>query len=292
MPMPLYLDRHELTGATAVDVAGAHLKDLEAQERFAVRFLSYWFDYERQTAFCLAEGPNGEAINAAHAAAHGLVANSVIEVDWATLGRFLMPPDHPPGEPYVETAFRTILFTDIEGSTDLTQQLGDRGAMEMVRSHDRIVRAALERHGGTEVKHTGDGMLTSFVSVTAAIEASIEIQRGVAEHNRTRDLPFQVRIGAAAGEPVTENDDLFGAAVQLASRLCDRAKAGTVLVSSAVRDLAVGKGFDFQSRGQMRPKGFAESVRIFEVVVTPEAILSEMPEARTPDDPGPLPAGH
>ena len=100
------------------------------------------------------------------------------------------------------------------------------------------------------------------------------------------DLLLVVMIAAAVLHGL-----YVGAAVQLASRLCDRAKAGTVLVSSAVRDLAVGKGFDFQSRGQMRPKGFAESVRIFEVVVTPEAILSEMPEARTPDDPGPLPAG-
>jgi adenylate cyclase len=64
---------------------------------------------------------------------------------------------------------------------------------------------------------------------------------------------------------VTENGDLFGAAVQLASRLCDRATAGSVLVSSAIRDLAVGKGFDFQSRGTVRPKGFNESVRVFEV---------------------------
>ena len=264
--MPLFLDRHELSGVTAADVAGAHLRDLEVQDRFDVRFISYWFDYERQTAFCLADGPDRDSISRAHAEAHGLVPHSVIEVDPAVLRRFLVPPEHPPGEPYVETAFRAIVFTDIVGSTNLTHRVGDRRAMEIVRAHDRIVRDALHRHAGTEVKHTGDGMLASFVSVTDALEGSIEIQRGVAAHNRDSDVSFEVRIGAAAGEPVTENDDLFGAAVQLASRLSDRASAGTVLVSSAMRDLAVGKGFHFKSRGSVRPKGFDESVRMFEVL--------------------------
>jgi class 3 adenylate cyclase len=269
--MPLYLDRHDLDGATAADVAGAHLKDLDAQERFSVRFLSYWFDYERQTAFCLAEGPDGEAINAAHAAAHGLVANSVIEVDPTMLRRFMMPPEHPPGEPYVETAFRTVMFTDIEGSTDLTQRMGDRGAMEMVRAHDRIVRAALKLHAGTEVKHTGDGILASFASVSDGIAGAIEVQRRLTEEMADADVPFRLRIGMAAGEPVTENDDLFGAAVQLASRLCARATPGTVLVSSTVRDLALGKGFTFESRGSRKPKGFSESVRVFELQWAAEA---------------------
>jgi class 3 adenylate cyclase len=263
--MPLYLDRHELVGATAADVAGAHLKDLEVQERFSVRFVSYWFDYERQTAFCLADGPNADAINQAHAAAHGLVPHSVIEVDPTVLRRFLDPPEHPPGEPYVETAFRAIAFTDIEGSTDLTNRVGDRRAMELVRAHDRIVRDALRRHGGTEVKHTGDGILASFVSVTDAIQASIGIQRAVLEHGATASLPFRLRIGLAAGEPVTEDGDLFGAAVQLAARLCERARPGSVLASSTVRDLAMGKGFEFVSRGTMRPKGFAEPIRAFEL---------------------------
>jgi class 3 adenylate cyclase len=264
--MPLYLDRHDLSGVTAADVAGAHVRDLEVQGRYDVRFVSYWFDYERQTAFCLADGPSADAITRAHAEAHGLVPHSVIEVDPSVLRRFLVPPEHPPGEPYVETAFRAIVFTDIVGSTDLTNRVGDRRAMEMVRAHDRIVRDALKRHGGTEVKHTGDGMLASFVSVADAIAASIAIQRGVAEHNVASDVPFEVRIGAAAGEPVTEGDDLFGAAVQLASRLTARAQPGSVLVSSAMRDLALGKGFEFVSRGSVRPKGFADTVRTFEVV--------------------------
>jgi len=273
--MPMYLDRHDLVGVTAADSASAHLVDLDVQEQFGVRFLTYWFDYERQTAFCLANGPTKEAVNAVHAKSHGLVANEVIEVDTASVRRFLGPiRDHEPGEPHVETAFRTILFTDIEGSTDLTQRMGDRGAMEMVRLHDRLVRAALTLHGGTEVKHTGDGILASFVSVSGAIAAAIEVQRRLIEEIANAEVPFRLRIGMAAGEPVTENDDLFGATVQLASRLCDRATPGTVLVSSTVRDLALGKGFTFESRGSMKPKGFSESVRVFELQWAPEATAS------------------
>src|SRR5215213_8293678 len=87
----------------------------------------------------------------------------------------------PLSEPYVETAFRVILFTDLEGSTSLTQQMGDAAAMKVLRRHDAIVRSALERTGGTEVKHTGDGIMASFPSVPAAIEAAVSIQRGFAE---------------------------------------------------------------------------------------------------------------
>ena len=76
---------------------------------------------------------------------------------------------------------------------------------------------------------------------------------------------MRVRIGLAAGEPVTESDDLFGAAVQLAARLCSRAEPGTILVSSAVHDLAMGKGFTFRKRGRLRLKGFDEPLAVFEV---------------------------
>ena len=70
----------------------------------------------------------------------------------------------------------------------------------------------------------------------------------------------------AAGEPVTERDDLFGAVVQLAARLCSRAEPGSVLVSSAIRDLALGKGFEFRKRGRLSLKGMDEPVQAFEVI--------------------------
>jgi class 3 adenylate cyclase len=147
----------------------------------------------------------------------------------------------------------------------LTQQIGDTAAMEIVRAHDRIARHAVAQRGGSEVKHTGDGLMASFRSVSAALEAAVAIQRALAEHNQTSPTPLEVRIGVAAGEPVVENDDLFGAAVQLAARLCDRAGSGSILVSGAVRDLAIGKRFDFARRGRLTMKGFDEPVSLFEV---------------------------
>lgn len=92
------MDRHDFAaGVTAIDIAGAHLKDLEVQGRFGVRFLNYWFDVERQTAFCLAEGPSGEAVENVHSQSHGLIANQVIEVDQRALERFMGWHHQPPG---------------------------------------------------------------------------------------------------------------------------------------------------------------------------------------------------
>jgi class 3 adenylate cyclase len=260
------MDRHEFSHLSAEEAAQAHLKDLEVQGRFGVRFLTYWFDEERQTAFCLATAPDKDAVEGVHRASHGFMAYQIIEVNHQMVERFMGGiVEHPPGEPYVDTAFRTIMFTDIEGSTSLTQQLGDARAMTVVRTHDEVVHEALARHGGSEVKHTGDGMMASFPSVAGGIASAVQVQRGIADANARLGLPLRVRIGLAAGEPVTERDDLFGAAVQLAARLCGRAEPGSILVSGAVRDLAVGKGFTFRKRGPFRLKGFDEPVAAFEV---------------------------
>jgi adenylate cyclase len=107
--------------------------------------------------------------------------------------------------------------------------------------------------------------MAAFPSVARAIESAVQIQRRLADE-ASDGFPLRVRIGMSAGEPITEHSDFFGAAVQLAARLTDRAEPGTVLVSSAVRDLAIGKGFVFRKRGRVRPKGFADSVSVFEVV--------------------------
>jgi class 3 adenylate cyclase len=260
------MDRHEFSGLTALDAANMHLKDLALQDRFGVQLITYWFDYERQTAFCLAKAASSEAVRTLHLESHGSIPNQVIEVDERAVDRFMGGiVDHQPGEPYVETAFRTILFTDLEGSTSLTQRLGDARAMAMLRTHDKIIRDSVRRHGGSEVKHTGDGLMAAFPSVTGAIESAVHVQRRFADEADV-GFPLRIRIGMSAGEPVTEHGDFFGAAVQLAARLVDRAAPGTVLVSSAVRDLALGKGFLFRKHGSLRPKGFIEAVNVFELM--------------------------
>ena len=161
-----------------------------------------------------------------------------------------------------EAAPLTILFTDITNSTSLTQRLGDAAAQDLVRAHNAIVREALKGQGGTEIKHTGDGIMASFSSPPAALECAIAIQRAV------QDSPLDnlaVHVGVNAGMPVTEDNDLFGTAVQLARRICDQAHGGEVLVSDVVRQLVAGKGFLFADRGENALRGFEDPVRVYEL---------------------------
>ena len=165
----------------------------------------------------------------------------------------------------------TILFTDIESSTELTQRLGDAKAQEVVHAHNQIVREALSAHGGNEIKHTGDGIMASFSSSSGAINCAVAIQQAVAAHvEKNPDMPLSIYIGLNAGEPVAEDGpdgraDLFGTAVQLASRICDKAGPGEILVSNVVRELAAGKGFLFSDRGESELRGFEDPVRLYEV---------------------------
>jgi class 3 adenylate cyclase len=264
--MALFLDRHTAPGASAADIAAAHALDVGVQDKYGVRYVTYWFDDTAGTVFCLAEGPDRESLEAVHREAHGLVADNIVEVGEGPINTFLgEPPRHPTGEAYVASAVRAIVFTDLCDSTRQTQELGDEGFMLLLRAHDEIVREALRGRGGREVKHTGDGIMASFTSVVAAVECGIDVQRSLLTRNADADHPIHVRIGISVGEPVTEGDDLFGAAVQLSSRLCGVASPGGIAVSSTVRDLCVGKLLGFESRGEIDLKGFAEPVPIFEV---------------------------
>jgi class 3 adenylate cyclase/DNA-binding CsgD family transcriptional regulator len=157
----------------------------------------------------------------------------------------------------------TILFTDIEAATALAQRLGDARAQEVLSAHNTVVREALETHGGTDIKHVGDGIMASFPSASQALQCAIAIQQAVAAQT---DTPLRVRVGLDAGEPVAEEQDLFGAAVQLARRVCDRAEGGEILVSNVVRELAAGKGFLFSDRGDTVLRGFEDPVRVYEVL--------------------------
>ena len=178
-----------------------------------------------------------------------------------------------PGQAKEPSALVTILFTDMEGSTSLTQRLGDDKAQEVLREHNAIVREALKAHAGSEIKHTGDGIMASFASASGALDCAVAIQRAFAERNAgvgaqhaaPLQEPVRVRIGLNAGEPVAEESDLFGSAVQLAARVCAAAEPGRILVSNVVRELAMGKGHLFSDVGEVALRGFEDPVRLYEV---------------------------
>ena len=136
---------------------------------------------------------------------------------------------------------------------------------ESRRWYERMVREALKAHGGSEVKTLGDGFMTSFSSATKALECAIAMQRAFAAHNESAQQPILVRIGLNAGEPIAEDDDLYGTAVNEAARITATAKGGEILVSNVVRELVKGKDILFSDRGEVSLKGFDEPVRLYEV---------------------------
>ncbi len=160
----------------------------------------------------------------------------------------------------------TIMFTDIEASTTMTRRLGDAGAQEVLHRHNEIIRVALRESFGTEIKHTGDGIMASFGTASSALTCAISIQQALAEHKGDEPASrVRVRIGLNAGEPVAEDGDLFGTAVQMAARICARAEPGQILAANVVRELAAGKPFLFSDQGDVILRGFEDPVRLYEV---------------------------
>ena len=226
------------------------------------------FDKERGSAFCLVEAPDAATAERVHREAHGAIAGAIIPVDLAAVEAFLgriadwsaAPGGAPPA---IDAGLRAVMFTDIVGSTEMTARLGDSAALELVRVHDALVRRGLDAHGGREVKHTGDGIMASFDEVANAVRAAADIQRRFAAYNAEASESLSVRIGVHAGEPVTDHNDLFGATVQLASRLCGEAEANGIVVSGLVRELSDEDAARFVALGERRLKGFAESTPVF-----------------------------
>lgn len=268
--MPIFMDRHYIEGATHRAIADAHQKDLKTQNKHGVKFLTYWFDEEKCTAFCLVDAPDKKAIQNAHNEAHGEIPHEIINVDptvvEAFLGRIADPVPIPsPHEQQVDSAFRVIMFTDLKDSTQMTSNYGDSKALHYLNIHNAITRNALRQHHGREVKHTGDGIMASFTATNDAVNCSIGIQRGFSEYNQINaDEALYVRIGLSAGEPIEDHGDLFGSAVQLAARLCAFAEPKQILVSDLIAKQYQGAE-PLLDLGEISLKGFNQANRIYRI---------------------------
>ena len=263
--MPLFMDRHDLPGITPEEVAQAHLTDIRNESKYGVQFLAYWFDAVHCQVFCLARAARPEDMAAVHREGHGLVPNEIIAVSEDDVLRFLGKVTDPVDHSQVARPFRTIVFTDLKGSTSLLQEVGESVYLGLLAEHDLIIRRSLVTWRGREVKHTGDGIMASFEDVANALECAMAIQDGFdarMSDGATREL--LVRIGIAAGEPVDHNDDLFGSTVNLASRICDASQPGHILTSDLVHEMGIERGFAFGEGQDIELKGFG-AVRVFEL---------------------------
>jgi class 3 adenylate cyclase len=157
-----------------------------------------------------------------------------------------------------------FLFTDVVGSTELLDRLGDDAAHHVRRRHFALLREVVRRHGGREVKSLGDGLMVVFATPRAAVQCAVAMQRAVTASDDGLDL----RVGVASGEAICEDGDYFGRPVVVARRLCDAATGGQVLVAGPV------EGAEARAVEPLRLKGLSEPVAASSVRVAPLALVA------------------
>jgi class 3 adenylate cyclase len=160
----------------------------------------------------------------------------------------------------------TILFSDIENSTLMTERLGDERWLDVLRAHNALFRREISAHGGYEVKNQGDGFMLVFPDSRQAVECAAAIQRGLAEGELVKGETVRVRIGMHAGEAIREEGDFFGRSVILAARIAAQARGGEILVSEALKERAEpanGDGIRFDDGRELELKGLAGTHTVY-----------------------------
>lgn len=162
----------------------------------------------------------------------------------------------------------TILFSDIEGSTDIANRFGDRVWLGLLKEHNKLVRACIRKHRGTEVKTIGDGFMLTFSSSLAGLDCAIAMQEAMARRSDETfgEWPIRIRIGLHAGEVLHSGGDVYGAHVNLAARVASHADGGHILVSGLLYELARPVAtVRFSAADEVELKGFDGMHRVHEV---------------------------
>jgi class 3 adenylate cyclase len=169
-----------------------------------------------------------------------------------------------------DRGMRSIMFTDLVGYTSMMSRLGDMRAFALLQKHNNVIRDALTKDAGREVKHTGDGIMASFDKADSALRAAIEIRGGVSAISVPGDEgTLSIRIGLTSGEPLQEGGDLFDTSVNLASRLCELADADEILLDDAFHGELSGteSEHELESIGSVTIRGFEEPVHVRRSVI-------------------------
>jgi class 3 adenylate cyclase len=175
------------------------------------------------------------------------------------------------GKPRLPAGTVTILFTDVEGSTALVRDLGDRGAHAMLRRHDEVVRGAITGCEGIEIEHAGDSFMVAFPTAGAALGCALQIHGVLEGERRSEPRTPLVRVGMDTGEVIAEERGYFGSTVFRAARVADLAAGGQTLVAEPTKVLGETAGYSFSETGEVELKGLAGRHRLFELIGGPQA---------------------
>lgn len=245
--MPIYMDFHDLPdGVTAAHVAEMHQADLKIEHKYNCRGLTYWCDEHRQTAFCLIEAPNEQAIIDLHEKAHGAVPQRIIEVNDTIVESFLGRIEDPEKSQNTklniinDPAFRTLMVIIIKKKT--LRNTGLETLNAAIRGYNKSITNIISNHNGRIVQEKSNTYLMSFDSVTKAIESASEIQE-IYNCVITPDIEFI--IGISAGIPVTNKESIFEDTIKNAGYLAAVAN-GNIILSPEVKDL-------YESENQNNP---------------------------------------
>lgn len=239
--MPIYMDRHDVSKTvTAENVAQLHQADLKIQDKFKCRGLTYWFDENRKTAFCLIEAPNKEAIKEMHDQAHGEVPHRIIEVDEHIVESFLGRIEDPEKAQKTELniindpAFRVIMV--IETGTYLSRLEANQFSVFSQKFHHSVAKT-LKKYNGRLVKKDNYNYLVSFKSVTNAVFCALNIQQKFKYVTPKFDSTYRIlKIALSSGIPVTDKEIIFEEVITLAKRMCEFVE-GKLVISSEVKEL-------------------------------------------------------
>ena len=232
--MPIYMDRHDVSeNVTAENVAQLHQADIKIQDKFNCRGLTYWFDENRKTAFCLIEAPNKEAIKEMHNHAHGEVPNRIIEVDSNIVESFLGRIEDPVNAQNTklniinDPAFRVIMV--LKTSSYLNRLEANQFNLFAQKFHNSVIKS-LKYFKGSIVKRDNNHYLASFKSVSNAVSCILKIQSNFKYVTPKFDLKNRkIKIALSAGVPVSDEKNLFEEAIVLAARMCDIVNAELVI---------------------------------------------------------------
>jgi len=245
--MPIYMDFHDLPeGVTSRQIAEMHQADLKIEHKYNCRGLTYWCDEIRQTAFCLIEAPNQEAIIELHNQSHGAVPQRIIEVNDTLVESFLGRIQDPEKAQNTklniinETAFRTLMVVKFNKKVLRTKNIETLNAA--IRGYSKSIINIISSHQGSVVKQHSNSFLMSFSSVTGAVESAVKIQE---LHNCVITPDLEFKIGISAGIPVTEKESIFEYTIKEANYV-SYAINGNIILSPDVKDL-------YESENQNNP---------------------------------------